>query len=77
LATLVDITPRLEQRRTLANRELAAAIKSQRAYLQLVRKAAAARREDFERALASGVDLEELAAAVGLEVEDVEEIVGT
>jgi DNA-binding transcriptional regulator YdaS (Cro superfamily) len=77
VAVVVDLTPHLDERRRLASSELVRAARSDQMYRQVVAKACAARRRDFESAIKGGVSIEELAEAVGLDAEDVEEIVGT
>jgi hypothetical protein len=50
--------------------------RSQELYERVTAKAGAARRRDFTRALEQGLNIDELAEAVGLEVEAIWEIVG-
>jgi hypothetical protein len=72
---VIDLAAHADARRSHASAAARGAARSQMLYERIVTRAAAARRRDFRHALASGLGLDELSQAAGLEPNQVEAII--
>jgi predicted DsbA family dithiol-disulfide isomerase len=71
---LATVTPLTQHRHRRIATAAERAASSQRVYHRLISRATASRRRDFRNAIDSGVTVEALAAATGLDVHEVRQV---